>query len=554
MRQNKHLLLWTSLVLLGTLIWAAVDENFLRDWRRAQREARGKLAASERADLPSQVRQIVLAETGAVERCVSCHVGMALDGKEVPGDKVFGRHPNVIHDPARFGCTVCHGGQGTATLLEEAHGTAPHCPEALLPKRYAYASCGSCHAYQDVPARAGLETARAVFERSDCLACHRMDGRGGTMRPGGAGGLEGPALSRVGMLGYAPDWYAGHQRKKAAASSGPWRSSMPELTDEERRSLSAYLRTAVGAPGLVLAKSLFLSRGCLGCHKVGGAGGDDGPDLTAVGRKDPVLTPYARVRGPRSLENWFKDHFRSPGRVVQGSKMPLLSLDEREADELTFFLFSLRRADLPMSLWPKDRLCVERLGGREFASDGETLFGAFCSGCHGSAGQGRSYPGLETFPAVANPSFLKLASDRFLADTIRRGRPGRRMPSWGAALSDADIAELVKTLRRFGDSPFAGDSRPARWARGDARRGASVFQADCAGCHGPHGAGGTAPALDNQVFLEGATDSYLFRTVKNGRQGTVMKGFGAGSPGRRTLSDAEIEDIISHLRSWRKGK
>ena len=41
MKANKHLLLWSSLAALAVLVWAAVHENYLSDWRVIQREIRG---------------------------------------------------------------------------------------------------------------------------------------------------------------------------------------------------------------------------------------------------------------------------------------------------------------------------------------------------------------------------------------------------------------------------------------------------------------------------------------------------------------------------------
>jgi hypothetical protein len=44
------------------------------------------------------------------------------------------------------------------------------------------------------------------------------------------------------------------------------------------------------------------------------------------------------------------------------------------------------------------------------------------------------YPSMAAFPAIGNPDFLAVASDRFLAATVTHGRPGRRMPAWGEKL------------------------------------------------------------------------------------------------------------------------
>jgi cytochrome c oxidase cbb3-type subunit 3 len=72
----------------------------------------------------------------------------------------------------------------------------------------------------------------------------------------------------------------------------------------------------------------------------------------------------------------------------------------------------------------------------------------------------------------------------------------------------------------------------------------------CASCHGDRGEGKVAPALNNRVFLNLATDTYLYKTIQNGRSGTSMAGFGAGSSVRRTLTDAETASVVAFIRTW----
>jgi cbb3-type cytochrome c oxidase subunit III len=553
MKANKHLLLWSSLAALGVLIWAAVDENFYRDWRVIQRQVRARLLPSQADALPIQLRQIVSRDTGATDRCVSCHVGMAPGESGIEGDRLYGRHPDVVHDPTVYGCTVCHGGQGRATNTADAHGKVPHWPEPMLPKEYSLAGCGSCHTHLSVPNVAELQKGKLGFEQADCLACHRMDGRGGTLRPGGAGGQEGPDLSRVGATGFKQDWYEHHGAQKKKAATGPWVSAFGALSPAQRGAIDEYLRSRVGAPGLVEGKALFHLLGCRGCHKIRGVGGDDGLDLTAVGNKDPGQVGFAQVPGERSVANWLKQHFRAPASVVHGSGMPELGLTERQIDQLTFYLLSLRRRTSGETLWPKDRIRAERFGAREFATDGATLYGTFCAACHGLRGEGMRYPGMPEFPAIANADFLRLVSDEFLRAQIKRGRPGRRMPAWGAlegGLSEEEIGRLVTHLRGLGAVSFEGDSQPRRWAKGDLAQGEKLYTEVCASCHGGRGEGKEAPALNNRVFLDLATDTYIFKTIQRGRNGTSMAGFGAGSSVRRTLTDGEIASVTAFIRTW----
>lgn len=547
MTKNKHLLLGSSLAALALLMAAAVQENFLREWRRIQAPAR-----SDEGPIKVQLRQIVNPSLRISDRCVSCHVAMGPGEQSVTGGKVLVPHKPVVHDPAEYGCTVCHGGQGQATDKADAHGNVHFWPEPMLPLKRSYAGCGTCHAPLGVPNAEVLERAQLAFERLDCLACHRVNGRGGTLRPGG-GGMEASDLSRTGLVPYDARWYDKHLAKSGQAAAGPWKTSFASITEADRELLSVYLATRVAAPQLVEAKAVFNSSGCLGCHKVSGVGGDEGPDLSRAGEKDPALMNMPTVYGAPSVEGWFAEHFRSPAAAVAGSQMPQLGLPERDIDLLTTYVLSLRRRDLPGAYVPKDRLRAVRFSEREFASDGATIFGAFCSGCHGPDGKGRRAPGMAAFPAIASPDFLMLVSDDFLAATIGQGRPGRRMPAWGGkdgGLRPVEIQSAIAHLRRLGGVQAATDARPRRWVQADAASGGKLFAAFCAGCHGAKGQGGEGLALNNKVLLINATDTYLTETIARGRRGTAMEGFLDPTPVRPALTRAEIESIVAFIRSW----
>ena len=549
--RNKLLLLISSLLSLALLVTAAARENFFEEWRGLQGNAAGPSGPIE-----VRLRQIVVPATGVADRCVTCHVGMAAGEPVVAGDTVLRPHPNVGHDPGVFGCTVCHGGQSRATASADAHGRVLFWPEPLIPRKYADAGCGSCHTHLGVPSLATLQAGTAAFERNDCLACHRLDGRGGTLRPSGHG-MEGPDLSRIGAMGYPSNWHDAHVLEARTSGSLAWTSSFRPVSDEDQRALQALLDSRHGAPGLIEAKATFQARGCRGCHKVGGVGGSDGPDLSVVGRKDPGRLNFTNVessqRGGHDLGAWFAEHFRAPSSVVAGSRMPAMGLDEIEIDRLVHYMFSLRGGATPGVFWPRDRLRAERLGERDFATDGATLYGSFCAACHGPKGEGMRYPGMAPFPAIASPGFLAIASDEFIAASVKRGRPGRRMPAWEAegGLRPAEIDTVVRFVRILGRTPFRGDARPDRWATGDAGDGERLFARNCALCHGASGEGtDEGSALNNSVLLETATDTYLIETIGAGRPGTTMQAFLEPAVTRRALDPREIESIVTFLRTW----
>ena len=163
------------------------------------------------------------------------------------------------------------------------------------------------------------------------------------------------------------------------------------------------------------------------------------------------------------------------------------------------------------------------------------------------------YAGFAAFPSIANPDFLRLVSDDFLREQIKRGRPGRRMPAWGeqeGGLREEEIGRLVGYIRGVGGVQFEGDAKPRRWLEGDVSEGKRVYAKACAQCHGERGEGKEGPSLNNRVLLELATDSYLFKTVKDGRRSTSMESFGMSSPVRAALTEAEIASVVTFLRTW----
>lgn len=555
MRRDKLLLLVSSLAMLAFLGWAAFEENVLREWRSVQRRYRETAPADVASAFSIQLRQIVIPGLRATDRCVSCHVGMAVGETALGGEALFRAHPRIPHDPAELGCTICHGGQGAATEGADAHGEVPFWPEPMIPKRYAYAGCGSCHTHLAVSAIAAMEHGRALVERLDCLACHALDGRGGTLRPGGAAGIDGGDLSRIGMRGVPAGWYEKHLERASRERHPAWGASFGRpIGLEDREALDAYLRSRTGAPGLVEGKSLFHSLGCRGCHKVNGVGGDDGPDLTREGLRDPGRLDFSRVPDRRDLSGWLAEHFRNPASIVAGSAMPVLGLGESQIDGLVYYLHSLRQGALPEAFWSPDRIKAIRFGEREFAQDGPTLWGTFCAACHGANGEGMRYAGMPSFPNLANPDFLAIASDDFLRATVAHGRPGRRMPAWGekeGGLRPAEIDTVVAHIRALGGGvPAEVDPRPKYWVTGDAAEGAGLYAANCASCHGKAGEGAEGPSLANPVLLAAATDTYLVETIRRGRRGSSMSGYETSTTAHRALSAREIESIVVHLRTW----
>lgn len=84
-----------------------------------------------------------------------------------------------------------------------------------------------------------------------------------------------------------------------------------------------------GDPSVARGKALYAQHHCAACHRIHGEGGKVGPDLSYVadGRPD---------------RQWHLRHFRDPSSVSPGSSMPKFALAEKDLNELTSYMLSLR--------------------------------------------------------------------------------------------------------------------------------------------------------------------------------------------------------------------
>lgn len=94
-------------------------------------------------------------------------------------------------------------------------------------------------------------------------------------------------------------------------------------------------------------------------------------------------------------------------------------------------------------------------GSTEAARKGEELFGRNCQQCHNTRGHGGKCPQLVRgawAPEGAN-------SEKFMFDTITKGRPNTQMGAWGEAFSESEIWEIITFLREESVRVKAMDAR-----------------------------------------------------------------------------------------------
>lgn len=375
-RWDERLIWLTSLAVLaltGVLIAAEIAPPYRPYQREFRRLVAERFGPERAAATPTGVQQIWLPESDRVDRCTTCHLGVTWAGMD-DAPAPYASHPAEIlaqHPIERFGCTYCHGGQGPATELPDAHGWVAHWEEPLLdsqlaasygvddPAAFLEIRCNACHRYdRELAGAPHINRAKAIIDRRGCRACHVINGRGGAIGPDlTRAGEKSPEQYDYARLTAEPsllEWHIGHlQSPKSFAPD----SVMPDFGFSRDDALSLTLlllswrQTEVPAdlrPGAILRDvptaeeaererlmregpgKFFVEKTCFICHDVSSLGIESatkiGPDL-ALAVED----------APRRFGRTLGDFMQNPSgtmSVVLAKQIPLTPEERREAVRL----------------------------------------------------------------------------------------------------------------------------------------------------------------------------------------------------------------------------
>jgi mono/diheme cytochrome c family protein len=434
MSPTRRWLLYGAMALVGAFALRALSGVvWPADWQRHQRRYGALEVKAGRAAPALGIRATSPTPgAGSGERCVSCHLGMALG--QGHAEAPLRAHPphRCARSVATLGCVGCHGGEGASLEAARAHGLRGRGSVALLAykakdvarRALLQAGCASCHHRRvmgrlAIDERAAPEVAagQALYLAHGCAACHRLGGMH-------HGGELGPALDGVGQRTDR------HQlRAKLRGPTAP----MPALTLDARRErqLLTFLLAQRGAlasamtrpptivpllahfggvapPSSAAAGALWARRvGCLGCHRLGDS--DRGvPDLRRI----------AWVRDGRSLAAALE----SPAKQFAGTRMPAV----RSAELRAALLAWLKLQRTPMPSGPPAQ-----------------IFRAVCAPCHGPKADPGRVVLAKTPPALRGGG--KLTRARFV-ETLRKGRPGTAMAPWGRLFGESFLHGLYRGL------------------------------------------------------------------------------------------------------------
>jgi mono/diheme cytochrome c family protein len=528
----------TTSVLFLVVLAISPAKNALRPYHAFQRQyrryrtlgearARDSRAATASAQRPDGIHQVWLRDFDVaasgdirVDRCTTCHLGVADAAMaQVPqAPEPFRLHPRSFHTPAdfdRFGCTVCHGGQGPATSQADAHGTAPEAGPPILPLRYAEAGCGRCHSAESVTEAPILSRGRALLAKNACYACHTVRGHEDFRS-------EAPPLAalpaKTGAL-WLRRWLADPRAVDPNATMPNFQLAAGDITDlshylfaqsvppELARRIAAAEAEPAGDPAS--GKKLFAESRCISCHTVEGKGNGGAPELSKVAS--------AATRG------WLLAFLRDPQAFHPRTRMPRYHLSDGESRDVVAYLEDqFRDFDAPPEILTPLRV------NQTLAEHGAELFRRYgCVACHAEPSGtterfGPDLDGLGDKPATAldfgRRADLRRTLPAWLAAKVTAPRsfaPGLKMPAF--SLRPEDTQALVTALLALGAKPIPAAYRatpkvaPALLPGGQV--GALVDRYRCLSCHQIGDRGGdisTAPlAYEGSKVKREWLESYL---------------------------------------------
>ena len=141
------------------------------------------------------------------------------------------------------------------------------------------------------------------------------------------------------------------------------------------------------------------------------------------------------------------------------------------------------------------------------------LFQVNCAMCHGSDGGG-----AKGFPNLTDKNWQWGGDPDTVVQTITAGRIAA-MPAWGPVLGQQGVDQAEAYVEQLAGQPHDAVLAAA---------GRTVFETNCAACHGVDGKGNPlvgAPNLTDDVWLYGGDPATLKLTIMAGRNGQ-MPAFG----------------------------
>lgn len=186
-------------------------------------------------------------------------------------------------------------------------------------------------------------------------------------------------------------------------------------------------------------------------------------------------------------------------------------------------------------------------------TDFKTLYSQNCAGCHGN--------GQSVGPVISmnDPLYLSILPKEQMRQIVTNGRAENGMPAFslanGGSLTNEQIGIIVDNIYAWAKNPPPANAPAYSAPLGDVARGAAVFAANCASCHGADGKGlkDKAGSVINPAYLGLVSDQYLRTITIAGRNDLGCPDFANRVPGKAMTSE-EISDVVAWLASHRENE
>lgn len=172
-----------------------------------------------------------------------------------------------------------------------------------------------------------------------------------------------------------------------------------------------------------------------------------------------------------------------------------------------------------------------------------TLWGDNCAACHGMLGVGG--PG---FPSLTDDAWLWGGSDEAVLESIRVGinttHPDTRVSEM-LAFGQLDVLtrDQIRAVAAYVQS-LSGLADPDPEVRAE---GQTIFEVNCASCHGDDATGMNevgAPNLTDAFWIYGGSDEAIFTSIHDGRRGWMPAWEGRLSEAQNKILALYLLDIL----------
>ncbi len=379
-KTHLRLILIFCSTLLGVSLWS-VHTEYDRPWKKYQKQFRelidNSITEPELIDRTEKIRQIWLPDIHITDRCTTCHMGTDEPNLHAALQPFLAHSGDYLsqHPVEKFGCVVCHEGQGEALTVNAAHGDEDNWPRKLLRGRFAQASCRKCHPMSqglpynmEMPGGAILVEGWRLFRQYNCLGCHKLPGYKRPERIAPSLSFTGRKVQQKWLFNWLKDPKAYLPKTK-----------MPRyrLSDEDISYIAAYLMNLTSPPFIPPinkeehlgenavddGQQLVLNLGCPGCHKIDEKGVAFGPDFSNIGNKVKPEWLYHFLRDPKGYD---------PKTII-----PDFNLHEKDIPAIAAYLMSLKKDEISQTSQNENNTLPEYVEkGQQLVKD------LGCRGCH----------------------------------------------------------------------------------------------------------------------------------------------------------------------------